>query len=753
MSSVASSHPDPDQVRRFGLGQLAGHEARRVESHVARCDRCAALLQQTPDDKLIGLLRRREAWPGALLPPALPSIRPLTPDSASTTSRAAESAAGRVAVAADLAEMPAPLREHPRYRVLCLLGRGGMGTVYLAEHRHMARLVALKVIKPSLLEDGVAVQRFQQEVRTVARLCHPNIVQADDADQAGELHFLVMEYIEGQSLHEYVEAHGPLPAAEACDYARQAALGLQHAHERGLTHRDVKPHNLMRTPAGQIKILDFGLAGVAGERGAPSAALTGAGTALGTADYMAPEQARDAHAVDIRADVYSLGCTLYHLLVGHPPFPGQGTPVEKMLRHATGQPMPLRRLRADLPAALEAIVARMLARDPADRYQTPAEVAAVLVTLSEQPAVGGTPPTTVARPPVDSLPRRRTPARFSRGAGLRWPGATAVVVALLVTAGALAAAVVSRFQADDSRRQMEREKEQVRALREQLAQQQQQTEAALRREQEAREAAAKSRKAELFERAVSDYHSGILLLQQGNPAEAVKYLREAVALKPDYPDAHCNLGFALQRLGQFAEAVAALKRGHELGSQDAHWRNPSAQWVQDAEHQLALDGRLPALLRGEARPADGAECLALVQLCQVKKLHAAAVRFAGEAFTRQPALAEELSAGHRSGAARSAALAGTGQGADAATLDDAERASLRGRALEWLRADLAAWARQPAEGRPAERNALLSWQQEPNLAGVREAAALARLPAAERQRWQQFWADVAAQLARSWAVP
>jgi tRNA A-37 threonylcarbamoyl transferase component Bud32/tetratricopeptide (TPR) repeat protein len=745
MSSVASSHPDADQVRRFGLGQLAGDEATLVESHVAGCDRCAALLQQMPDDKLVGLLRRLEVWSEAT-PSALPSVRSPMPDSAPTRPDAAG-----VAVAADLTEVPAPLRDHPRYRVLRLLGRGGMGAVYLAEHRHMARLVALKVIKPSLLEDGVAVQRFRQEVRTVARLWHPNIVQADDADQAGELHFLVMEYIEGQSLHEYVEARGPLPAAEACDYARQAALGLQHAHERGLTHRDVKPHNLMRTPAGQIKILDFGLAGVAGEREAPSAALTGAGAALGTADYMAPEQARDAHAVDVRADVYALGCTLYHLLAGQPPFPGPGTSVEKMLRHATARPAPLSRLRADLPAGLEAVVARMMAREPADRYQTPAEVAAALATVIEQPVAGNTPPTT-ARPPVAGLPPPRTLPRSRRGVAV-------VIVALLVAVAGLAAAVVYRFQADDSRRQLEREKEQVRTLHEQLAQQQQQTEAALRREQEAarrevraREAAEKSRKAELLERAMSDYRSGTLLLQQGNPADAVKYLREAVALKPDYPDAHCNLGFALQRLGQFAEAVAALKRGHQLGIQDAHWRNPSAQWVQDAERQLALDGKLPALFRGEARPADAAECLALVQLCRTKKLHAAAARFAGEAFTRQPALAEDLSAGHRSGAARSAALAGTGQGADAATLE-AERARLRRQALDWLRADLAAWARQPAEARPAERNALLSWQQDPNLAGVREAGALAGLPAAERQQWRQFWADVATQLARPWAVP
>jgi tRNA A-37 threonylcarbamoyl transferase component Bud32/tetratricopeptide (TPR) repeat protein len=749
MSSVASSHPDLDQVRRFGLGQLVGAEAQLVENHVAGCDWCAALLQQAPDDTLIGLLRGRETDSDDR-PPAVPPVPNPAPDSGYT--------AGTEDMA-DTPDLPAALREHPRYRVLRLLGRGGMGTVYLAEHRHMGRLVALKVIKPSLLEDSVAVRRFRQEVRTVARLWHPNIVQADDADQAGGLHFLVMEYLEGQSLHEYLQAHGPLPAAEACDDARQAALGLQHAHERGLTHRDVKPHNLLRTPAGQIKILDFGLAGVVGEREAPSAALTGAGTTIGTADYMAPEQARDSHAADIRADIYALGCTLYHLLAGRPPFPGPGTPVEKILRHVTDEPTPLRQLRADLPADLDAVVARMMAKDPADRYQTPAEVAAALAAVCSQPA-GGCPPA-LPPPAGNGLPRRRVPAGFRHGKGPRRAGVAAVAAALLVTAAGLAAAVVFRLKADDSRRQLVREKEQVQTLRAELARQQQQTEAALRREQEAgqreaqaREAAERSRQAELTEMAASDYRNATALLQQGKVPEAIKYLREAVALKPEYPEAHCHLGFALQRQGQFAEAVPSLKRGDQFGRRDPHWRQPSEQWVQDAEHLVVLDGKLPALVRGDARPADEAECLEVVRICRLKKWYAAVVRFSAEAFRRRPELAEDLGAGHRSNAAGAAVLAGTGQGDDPAKPDDAERARLRRQALDWLKADLAAWARQAAVGKPpGGRNGPSWWQQDPDLAGVRVAAGLALLPAAERPEWRQFWAEVAAQLADPRALP
>src|SRR4051794_4758231 len=170
---------------------------------------------------------------------------------------------------------PADLRDHPRYRILAWVGAGGMGTVYKAEHRLMERVVALKVINRSLVGRPAMVARFQQEVRAAARLSHPNIVTAYDADQAGETHFLVMEFIEGINLDAVLAEQGRLSVACACDYARQAALGLQHAFERGMVHRDIKPHNLMRTPQGQVKILDFGLARYVSE--AVPAELLGAG--------------------------------------------------------------------------------------------------------------------------------------------------------------------------------------------------------------------------------------------------------------------------------------------------------------------------------------------------------------------------------------------------------------------------------------------------------------------------------------------
>jgi WD40 repeat protein len=286
--------------------------------------------------------------------------------------------------------VPPELAEHPRYRVLGLLGSGGMGAVYWAEHRLMERPVALKVIARDLLDDPAAVERFRREVKAAARLSHAHIVQAYDADQAGDLHFLVMEYVEGTDLARLVAERGPLPVARACDYVRQAALGLQHAFEHGMVHRDIKPQNLMLTPQGQVKVLDFGLArfvresalaGTAGGAPRDDGAITQTGALMGTADFISPEQAQDAHAADVRADVYSLGCTLYFLLAGHAPFP-EGTFVDKLAAHRGRQPRPLTQLRRDVPPRLLRVLERLLAKDPARRYRTPAEAAQALAPLA-----------------------------------------------------------------------------------------------------------------------------------------------------------------------------------------------------------------------------------------------------------------------------------------------------------------------------------------------------------------------------------
>jgi len=287
-----------------------------------------------------------------------------------------------------------------QYCLLEPLGQGGMGQVFKARHRLMRRVVALKVIRKELLARPEAVDRFLREMQMAAQLSHPNIVTAYDAEQIGDRCCLVMEFCEGQSLAQLVRQTGPLPIAQACELIRQAALGLQHAHERGLIHRDIKPENLLCSGA-TLKILDMGLARLQSVDGEPSGmTLTQQGVIMGTPDFIAPEQAKDLRSADIRSDVYSLGCTFYFLLVGRVPFLG-GTLVEKLLRHQAETPPPLEQLRPDVPAGVSAVVARMMAKEPAERFQTPGDVAAALepfavaqvctdTPVEESQALGGT---------------------------------------------------------------------------------------------------------------------------------------------------------------------------------------------------------------------------------------------------------------------------------------------------------------------------------------------------------------------------
>lgn len=363
MPASALDHPTPTALLAYGQGRLSAAEMAAIESHLGNCNSCCEVLASAPDDTLV--VRAREA--------------------ATDGFRANEQTASTKK--SSLHEIPKPLRDHPRYRVLGLLGAGGMGAVYKAEHRLMERMVALKVINPALVSSPAALERFEREVKAAAKLSHANIVTAHDAEQAGELHFLVMEFVEGVSLDRWLAQTGPLPPQQAANLVRQAAQGLQHAHEKGMIHRDIKPHNLMVSRGGVLKILDFGLARLAsqawqsatgGEETAERpAGATRAGSVLGTPDYIAPEQATDAHAADIRADIYSLGCTLYFLLVGEPPFTG-GSTIDKIRAHQTCAPTPILLRRPDVPDEMAAILDRMLAKNPAARFSTPNEVAEAL---------------------------------------------------------------------------------------------------------------------------------------------------------------------------------------------------------------------------------------------------------------------------------------------------------------------------------------------------------------------------------------
>lgn len=265
------------------------------------------------------------------------------------------------------------------YLLLERIGEGGMGQVFKARHQKMGRMVALKLIRKDRLQDPDAGRRFEQEIRAAAQLSHPNIVAAYDAAQVGDSHFLVMEYVEGIDLARQVKEGGPLPVEQAVAYVTQAALGLQHAHERGMVHRDIKPSNLLvSVKEGGVKILDMGLARVleGGEHDATNP-LTETEVVIGTPDYEAPEQAMHSRQADIRADLYSLGCTLYFLLTGRPPFPG-GNTTEKLVKHQLEEPVPVEQLRSEMPPGLANVLRKLMAKRPEDRYQTPAELITVL---------------------------------------------------------------------------------------------------------------------------------------------------------------------------------------------------------------------------------------------------------------------------------------------------------------------------------------------------------------------------------------
>jgi CheY-like chemotaxis protein/tRNA A-37 threonylcarbamoyl transferase component Bud32 len=261
------------------------------------------------------------------------------------------------------------------YDVLDKLGTGGTGTVFKARHRRMKRVVALKVLARNLCKDKSFVQRFQREIETIAQLSHPNIVMAYDADEAKIGHYLVMEFVPGQDLTSMVQKQGPLPLAEALHCTLQAARGLAYVHEQGMIHRDIKPANLLRDGAGRVKVTDLGLARFSANAGGAVNvnSLTQAGGVLGSVDYMSPEQALDSTTIDQRSDIYSLGATLYYLLAGRAPYPGQ-TMMETLLKHRDAPIPSVAALRGDIPPAVDDILRRMMAKTVDERYQSMSDV-------------------------------------------------------------------------------------------------------------------------------------------------------------------------------------------------------------------------------------------------------------------------------------------------------------------------------------------------------------------------------------------
>lgn len=286
-----------------------------------------------------------------------------------------------------------------KYKILDHIGEGGMGRVLLCEHLLLHRLMAVKLLHLSGVSVPGAEERFLREARAAAAVDHPNIVRVYDVDRAGTTPFMVMEYVDGTNLHQLVAERGPLPIERAVEYVRQAAVGLHHAHRAGLVHRDIKPGNLLLDRSGTVKVLDLGLARFHIETGR-NQNLTqkfDAASILGTADFVAPEQTMNSSRVDIRADLYSLGITFYYLLTGKMPF-ADGSPAQKILWHQSRDPIPVIELRPDVPDAVAAVLEKLIRKDPAERYQKPAEAVVALRPLVSAP---------VPPPPPEEMPKVR----------------------------------------------------------------------------------------------------------------------------------------------------------------------------------------------------------------------------------------------------------------------------------------------------------------------------------------------------------
>jgi serine/threonine protein kinase len=275
------------------------------------------------------------------------------------------------------------------YIVVERIGQGGMGRVYKARHRRMDRIVALKLLPFAARQSPEAISRFDREIRAAARLTHPNIVTAHDADEAEGRYYLVMEYIDGVDLLTLVRKKGPLSVRRAVNYILQAGEGLAYAHDQKVIHLDIKPANLLLDKSGTVKVLDMGLARIddlVGEiEDEPAEELIQDGKVMGTVDYICPERSTNPEAVDHRADIYSLGCTLFHVLTGRPPYTGS-TILKRIEAHRL-QPIPsLRKYRRDVPKGLDAAYQRMMAKAPEDRQSSMREVIAELQPYAERAA-------------------------------------------------------------------------------------------------------------------------------------------------------------------------------------------------------------------------------------------------------------------------------------------------------------------------------------------------------------------------------
>ncbi len=383
-------HPNRQELNDFAIGLLNEDSFEQVADHVDTCVACGDTvreLESAPNDPLIREIRGPRPEPEFEQEPECEQLVAIVQEI-----QPADSADSDVIPAEGFADTEP--RSLGPYQFMEKLGQGGMGTVYKARHEHLDRLFAVKLLPPDRLGNAGIVGRFRREMKAVGRLSHPNIVQATDAGEAEGMHYLVMELVEGIDVARLARRNGPLAIADACEIVRQAAVGVAHAHQHSMVHRDIKPANLMltRTVDGdvQVKVLDLGLALLHETDSTSHADLTAASHIMGTVEYMAPEQGIDSHEVDRRADVYSLGVTLYKLLSGRTPFPADrhGSTLKLMMAKANGPAPSLAGFRDDFPTELVDLVGRMIARDPDERVPSADVVALALAPFATGHALG-----------------------------------------------------------------------------------------------------------------------------------------------------------------------------------------------------------------------------------------------------------------------------------------------------------------------------------------------------------------------------
>jgi eukaryotic-like serine/threonine-protein kinase len=405
-----SAHPSDAELTDFALGSLDEHRSTTVESHIYHCRRCSKFVARVPGDEFIRELQN--------------SGLPFSNGANHSAHGDGHLSNGFLAGHFSIGTVPSELRDHPRFEIKRLIAEGAMGRVYLAIDRYKETRVALKVLQPAFANDPLRIARFRQECEVASELQHDNVARVTHCECAGRSMILVLEYVEGHTLAQIVRSRGPLPVDEACDYICQTAAGLAGAARRGIVHRDIKPQNIMLESQTQlIKIVDFGLGRFVEERRS-GFQLTAHDEILGTLDFMSPEQAASSRDADIRSDIYSLGCTLYYLLAGAPPFRGES--ISELLRkHESERPIPIRVLRPEVPIAVASALDRMMEKDPKHRPQTPLDV---LKSLAQSP------PSTPNWSRIDPL---STPVssklKFIAPSIFRWLGSPAVWLPVLTS--------------------------------------------------------------------------------------------------------------------------------------------------------------------------------------------------------------------------------------------------------------------------------------------------------------------------------